>query len=84
MARGGRQPGAGRPKGATTKPRLSDYITEEQVNNLVLKAYEMAATGDSTMLKFILEQHFGKAVQPIGNDGDQPFKVQGIDIVIRK
>jgi len=28
MAKGGKQPGAGRPKGSTNVPRFSDYITE--------------------------------------------------------
>lgn len=65
MARGGRQPGAGRPKGSVTKPRLSDYLSEEQVTLLVSKALELGAAGDSTMLKFVLEQHFGKAIQPV-------------------
>lgn len=84
MAKGGRQPGAGRPKGSITKPRLSDYITEEQVTTLVSKAIAMANEGDTHILKFILEQHFGKAVQPIGNDGNEPFKIAGVEISIRK
>lgn len=62
--KGGKQPGAGRPKGSTTKPRLSDYLDEKQVNALVRKAYTLADGGDVTMLKFVLEQHFGKAIQP--------------------
>lgn len=68
MAKGGRQPGAGRPKGSTTKPRLSDFLTKEEVGELVSKAYEMAKGGDTTMLKFVLEQHFGKAIQPVEGD----------------
>jgi hypothetical protein len=28
MAKGGKQPGAGRPKGITNVPRFSDYVTE--------------------------------------------------------
>lgn len=65
MAKGGKQPGAGRPKGSLTKPRLSDFLTKEQVDSLVAKAQEMALSGNETMLKFILEQHFGKAMQPV-------------------
>ncbi len=55
----------GRPKGSTSKPRLSDYITEAQVKKLVSKAIELASEGNDTMLKFCLEQHFGKAMQPV-------------------
>lgn len=66
--KGGRQPGAGRPKGSTTKPRLSDFLTKQDVDDLVNKAMEMALKGDTHMLKFCLEQHFGKAVQPLEGD----------------
>ncbi len=58
----------GRPKGSTTKPRMSDYLTEKEVDSLVSKAYELAKLGDTTMLKFVLEQHFGKAIQPVEGD----------------
>lgn len=74
----------GRPKGTLTKPRLSDYLSEEQVKVLVNKAIEMASTGDSVMLKFCLEQHFGRAAQPISNDDDKPFKISGVEISVRK
>ena len=65
---GGKQKGAGRPKGSTTKPRISDYLTPQEINTLISKAYEMAASGNETMLKFILEQNFGKAIQPVEGD----------------
>lgn len=55
----------GRPVGSTTKPRISDYLSEEGVKKLVAKALEMAEAGNETMLKFCLEQHFGKAIQPV-------------------
>lgn len=58
----------GKPKGATTKPRLSDYLSEEQVTTLVAKAIELASNGNETMLKFVLEQNFGKAMQPVEGD----------------
>jgi len=74
----------GRPKGSTTKPRLSDYLSEQQVDELVKKAYEMAATGNETMIKFILEHKFGKPVQPLGNDDGQPLVVKFDDSFTRK
>lgn len=67
---GGKQEGAGRPKGSTTKPRISDYLTQEQVDKLVVKAFEMAESGNEKMLAFVLDHHFGKAAQAItGPDG---------------
>lgn len=54
----------GRPKGTITKPKLADHLTDEQISNLVKKAYSMAELGNETMLRFILEQKFGKAIQP--------------------
>lgn len=66
--KGGKQPGAGRPKGSTTKPRISDFLTQQDVEKLLDKAYELARNGSENMLKFILEQHFGKAIQPVEGD----------------
>lgn len=64
----GHPPMGGRPKGATTKPRFSDYVTEDQVKKMISKAIEMAGEGNETMLKFCLEQHLGKAMQPVEGD----------------
>lgn len=67
---------AGRPKGSTNNPKLRDQLTPKQVTVLVNKAIEKAEEGDSIMLKFILEQIYGKAVQPIGGDSDRPLIVK--------
>lgn len=67
MAKGGKRPGAGRPKGSYNRPQIRDYFTEEEVKELV----EMIKThmvDDMTLLKFVAEQIFGKAVQPISGD----------------
>ncbi len=74
--KGGRQPGAGRPKGSTTKPRISDYLTKEDITAIVNKAKEMALAGNETMIKFISEHHFGKAIQPLAGVDGEPFVVQ--------
>lgn len=63
--RGGKRQGAGRPKGSTTKPRISDHISDEDVRELITTAKEKAKDGDVRMLTFILEQIFGKAPQSI-------------------
>lgn len=65
MAKGGKREGAGRKKGSITKPRFSDYVSESDVEKLVKKAMELAKNGDTTMLKFVLEHQFGKAMQPV-------------------
>lgn len=69
--KGGARPGAGRPKGSTHKPSLKDYISTEQVEDIIEVARKKSEEGDTTMMKFILDHVFGKAVQP--ND----VKVQG-------
>lgn len=69
----GARPGAGRPKGSYTRPQLRDALTHEQIDALVRKAHDMAEQGDTTMLKFILEQVYGKAPQQLevaGPDGE--------------
>lgn len=82
--KGGKRTGAGRPKGATSRPQIRDFITPEEVKDLVEKCKEQAKEGRPELMKFLLEQIFGKAVQPIGNDGDEPFKIMGVEIGIRK
>ena len=64
MKNGGRRPGAGRPKGSVTRPQLRDYFTEEDRLEVVdmLKTHMV---DDMNLLKFVAEQLFGKAPQPI-------------------
>jgi len=83
MARGGKQPGAGRPKGSTTRPQIRDYFTHDEIVALVEDAKEKAKT-DPSLQKFLLEQIFGKAVQPIGGDKENPLIIQGVEITVRK
>lgn len=82
--RGGKREGAGRPKGATSRPQIREYITPEEVKELVEKCKEQAKEGRPELMKFLLEQIFGRAVQPIGNDGDEPFKIAGVEISFRE
>jgi hypothetical protein len=62
MAKGGKRPGAGRPKGSVTKPQLRTYFDKKEIAALVIQLKERAKT-DSTILKFIGEQIFGKPAQ---------------------
>ena len=66
----------GRPKGATTRPQLRDHMSLKEIKELVATAKKKAKQGDTNLLKFLLEQVFGKAVQPIGNDDGQPLIVK--------
>ena len=56
---------SGNPKGRPKKFTIKDYITPEDVEVLVKKALELAKDGKTDMVKFLLEQAFGKAPQSI-------------------
>jgi len=71
--KGGARPGAGRPKGSSTKPKIADFLTEAEIKCVVDKAKEKIEAGDVTMIKFILEQLMGKAAQSmdVTSDGEK-------------
>jgi len=73
----------GRPKGSKSKPQLSDYLASGTVKRLVDKAILMAENGDPIMLKFILEHHFGKAVQSFSNPDGTNIMPDPIAVVKR-
>jgi hypothetical protein len=69
MAKGGRQPGAGRPKGSTNLPKIRDYFTAKEIEEMV----EMAKThmvDDLKLLMHLLDHIFGKAPQTINGEID--------------
>ena len=80
MAKGGKQPGAGRPKGSTPRPQRRDYYSEKERKALAADLKKRAKKDDS-LFKFELEQVFGKAAQSIDltSDGD---KFEGIGTII--
>jgi hypothetical protein len=84
MAKGGARLGAGRKPGISNRPQLRDMLSQEQIDALVAKGIEKADAGDSLMLKFILEQIFGKAPQPLTGDGGGPIQIQGVEITAAK
>lgn len=79
MAKGGARPGAGRPKGSTTRPQLREYFNKKEIRQLVEDLKERAKT-DSTILKFLGEQVFGKAPQPLMGDKDNPIYIKGVEV----
>ena len=82
MAKGGKRQGSGRPKGAVTRPQLRDYFDDKEILSLVKHLKEQSKT-DPQIAKFVAEQIFGKAAQPIGGDPENPvvFQVVGMKIV---
>ena len=73
----------GRPVGSTTRPQFYTYIDE--TDRVAFVKWAMAKyKEDPQLAKWVGDQLFGKAVQPIGNDGNEPFKVAGVEITIRK
>jgi hypothetical protein len=67
MARGGKRLGAGRPKGSTQRPQLRDYFDEQELLDFI-ELVKTDMVEDMTILKFVGEQIFGKAAQPISGD----------------
>jgi hypothetical protein len=71
MAKGGKQPGAGRPKGSTNKIRFADFVSAKDHATFVefiLSTY----MGDMRLATWVGDQLFGKATQAVelgGPDG---------------
>ena len=79
---GGKREGAGRKPGVSKateiKRKIQDYINEDDVQDLIKLAKKQAKKGDSQLIKYLLDQVFGKPVQPIagmGEDGEILIKL---------
>lgn len=64
MARGGKQPGAGRPKGSTNVPKFGDYVTEAERKKFVEFVLE-TYMGDMNLARWMGDHLFAKPVQSI-------------------
>lgn len=72
MPKGGKREGAGRPKGSSHKPKITDDLTEEQKKQLLEDSYMRALTGNNERLAvWFLEQIYGKPKQDIGLGGSE-------------
>jgi hypothetical protein len=80
MGHGGPRPGSGRKKGSGNRIKISDYLSDEQVADLVYDAIEKAKTSEKIHV-FLLEQLAGKAPQRLEHTGDEG---QAITFVIAK
>jgi hypothetical protein len=81
MAKGGVRPGSGRKPGVSKatqiKRKIQEYFSEQDVQEFIALAKEQAKTKPELM-KFLLEQIFGKAPQRVeltGQDG-QPIVIK--------
>ena len=79
---GGKRNGAGNKKGSV-RPNFSDYLTAKEIKDDVRWVKENWRK-DNQLKTWYLDHLFGKAVQPIANDGDKPFLIQGVEIKIRE
>lgn len=80
--KGGKRPNAGNKQGSI-RPKITDYWSQDDILEY-FTWLKMEYKSQPVLAKFVGEQLMGKAVQPIGNDGDEPFKVQGVEISIRQ
>ena len=86
MAKGGRQPGAGRPKGSTNRPQIRDYFTQQEIKELVDSAKKKAREGNDATLRTLIEQIFGKPAQALelqGKDGES-IKIEISETIAKK
>jgi hypothetical protein len=83
MAKGGARPGAGRPKGSTTRPQLRNFYSKAELAEFVASLKARALT-DSQLAKIVAEQLFGKAPQPLSGDPDNPIAFKAIEISFKE
>lgn len=63
---GGARPGAGRPKGINdNRYKITDFMSEQDIKDIIKKAKEKALAGNTQMLKLLIEQAVGKAAAQI-------------------
>lgn len=76
--KGGARQGAGRPKGGGKNIRreIQADFSEKDIQRVLDKAHELALKGDSLMIKFLLEQFYGKAPQRVEVSGNAGGPIQ--------
>ncbi len=91
MPKGGRQPGAGRPKGAVAKSTLDALILREALTKAVLEKQgpiikallDKATEGDIQAIKEVFDRVWGKARQPIDgglDENDKPIPILSVTL----
>lgn len=82
MINGGKRQGAGNKQG-NIRPKLTDYWTNEDIQDYFSWLKEEYKK-QPILAKFVGEHLMGKPVQPIANDGDEPFRISGVEIYVNK
>lgn len=74
--RGGPRENTGPKPGSTNKLQITKYFSIKEIEDLVKEA-KAQAKKDPAMMRFLIEQLFGKAKQPIvgGDEGDKPIAI---------
>ena len=62
---GGKREGAGRPEGSKQHWLITEFMTTKDIEEIVNKAKEKALSGNTQMLKLLIEQAVGKAALQI-------------------
>lgn len=62
---GGYREGSGRKKGVAQKPKIMDSMSPDEIQALIAVTIQKAMDGDANLMKFLLEQYWGKATQQI-------------------
>ena len=70
---GGARVGGGRPVGSSNKPRIADFMPDNDIKELMERYLERAKVEDKVMIHLI-ENVLGKARQNIGLDGGEEDK----------
>ncbi len=65
-----------RPKGSTTRPQIRSFVGDDDIRELTDIAVKKAKSGDVIMMKFLLEQVYGKAPQSIDMGGELSLNVK--------
>lgn len=86
---GGARPGGGRPKGSTSKLKIADFFTPQEIDQLVMEAKLLAfgdgeSKPDKDIMKFIMEQLFGKAKQTTIQEDEEGNRLAPILVKILK
>jgi hypothetical protein len=80
MAKGGKRPGAGRPKGSKTVPQFRDFVSDKERKKFVEFVLDQYM-GDIRLALWLGDQLFGKAPQPLTGEDGEPIAIVGFNFL---
>lgn len=83
MARGGYREGGGRKEGSVAMPKLSSFFTIKERDEYV-KHIKARYTQSDKIAIFVGEQLFGKAVQTLAGDPNNPLVIEISEVIQKK